>query len=176
MNHSPLIFRPSSSSARRRAEGFSLVEVAMALGIFAFAIVPVIGLMNVGLNMSKDSIDSNAMSQIFRLTEAQAQVLTTGTGTFTSGTYGGSITSSIASGTCATSGTLYFTNYGEAPTLQTDRVYQAVISGTTTADSAQGLFARQTLVVKVSRANIPNTILSQRVLELTMPPGILSPW
>jgi len=42
---------------RRGASGFSLVEVAIALGIVAFGLVAVLGLLPVGLNLAKDSSD-----------------------------------------------------------------------------------------------------------------------
>jgi hypothetical protein len=55
---------------RQQAKAFTLVEVAMALGIFAFAIIPVIGLMGTGLRVSKESIDASTTANIYRLTEA----------------------------------------------------------------------------------------------------------
>ena len=136
-----------------KTKGFSLVEVAMALGIFAFAIAPVIGLMNLGLNVSKESIDASAMSQIFRRAEAAA--MTSGTALYTSGT------------------TLYFTNYGDEVTTapHSNAVYQAVISGTTATDDAQGLFARRVLEIHVRRASPQNTSVCKKVLELTMDPA-----
>ena len=42
----------------------------MPLGIFAFAIIPVIGLMGTGLKVSKESIDASTAANIYRLAEA----------------------------------------------------------------------------------------------------------
>ena len=139
--------------------GFTLVEVAMALGIFAFAIVPVLGVMGVALNVSKESVDSTAMSEIFRLVEAR---------TMTSGT----TTSSPATRGFSTSGPFYFTNYGEEVTTNghANAVYQAVLADITSVDAAQGLLARRVVEVTVLRVSGSSDILSQRVLELTKDP------
>jgi len=50
---------------RCRSTGFTLVEVAMALGIFSFAIIPVIGLMGTAQNVSQESIRASAKARIF---------------------------------------------------------------------------------------------------------------
>ncbi len=46
--------------SRRRA--FSLIEVVLALGIVSFALVAILGLMSVGLDSSRDSIDDTAVA------------------------------------------------------------------------------------------------------------------
>ncbi|MEI6493918.1 MAG: hypothetical protein WCO94_15320, partial [Verrucomicrobiota bacterium] len=61
-----------SNPSLGRSGGFTLVEVAMALGLFAFAIIPIIGMMGTGLCVSKDSIESSTLAQIFRQAEAYA--------------------------------------------------------------------------------------------------------
>lgn len=52
----------------RSTQGFSLIEVVLALGIFAFAVVLIFGLVPVGLNLNRESQEEsfaiNAMSAI----------------------------------------------------------------------------------------------------------------
>lgn len=45
---------------RRFSAGFSLIEVALALGIVAFALVAIIGLIPIGLNSNQSSSDQTA--------------------------------------------------------------------------------------------------------------------
>ena len=141
-----LLPRPSL----RKAGGFSLVEVAMALGLFAFAIIPVIGMMGTGLSVSKDSIESSTLAQIFRQAEAYAATNTDN------------------------AGTLYFTRYGEQTNLS-GAIYQMSFSNATPTDAAAGLLARrllQTTVVKAAATNvaIPN---GTRFLQLSKDPADL---
>ena len=44
--------------------GFSLVEVLLALGVVTFAMIPVLGLMPIGLNTFRDSMNTTISSQI----------------------------------------------------------------------------------------------------------------
>ena len=48
----------------RERSGFSLVEVTLAIGIVAFALLAIIGLIPVGLNSSRDAIDATHSSLI----------------------------------------------------------------------------------------------------------------
>src|SRR4030095_8999506 len=52
--HSPF---PAAAPTRSRSAGFSLPEVAMAIGIIAIAFVALIGLLPVGLNTYRAAID-----------------------------------------------------------------------------------------------------------------------
>jgi uncharacterized protein (TIGR02598 family) len=52
--------------ARDRACGFSLIEVTIALGIFVFAIVPIIGLTSSGMKNLRDSMDDTVRADIVR--------------------------------------------------------------------------------------------------------------
>jgi uncharacterized protein (TIGR02598 family) len=56
---------PGCSLAGRR-HAFSLIEVVIALGIFAFAIVPIIGLLGSGMGTLKDSMSDTVRSDIAR--------------------------------------------------------------------------------------------------------------
>jgi len=122
--------------------GFTLVEVAMALGIFAFAIIPVIGLMGTGLKASKESIDASTTTQIFRQAEA---VLATNA----------SVTD------------IYFSNEGEKLANASGAVYQAVMSAVTPNDAAQGLLVRKMWRVKIVRASAPSAIFSTRAIQVS---------
>ncbi len=54
MNHP--IMRPSSGHpVSRSVEGFSLIEVVLAIGVVSFCLVAVLGLLPVGLKSNKDS-------------------------------------------------------------------------------------------------------------------------
>lgn len=67
---------------RRQSGAFSLVEVALALGIIAFALIPVIGLLPIGLSSYRKSIDLSVGSQITQriIDEAQQSDFDTLTG------------------------------------------------------------------------------------------------
>lgn len=114
----------------------------MALGIFAFAIIPVIGLMGTGLKVSKESIDAATTAQIFRKAEAAL--------------YGNA---------AVTSTNMYFSNEGEA-TNSSGAVYQAVMSAVTPADAASGLLVRKLWQVKVVNAAATNVVFSTRTIQL----------
>ena len=123
----------------------------MALGLFAFAIIPVIGMMGTGLCVSKDSIESSTLAQIFRQAEAYAATNTDN------------------------AGTLYFSSYGEKLTNSSGAIYQMSFSNATPTDAAAGLLARrlvQTTVVKSAATNvaIPN---GSRFLQLSRDPADL---
>lgn len=53
--------------------GFSLVEVVLAIGIVAFAFLPLLGLMPIGLNTSRQAIDTTMEAQIVQQMTSLAQ-------------------------------------------------------------------------------------------------------
>jgi uncharacterized protein (TIGR02598 family) len=55
-----------------RTGGFSLVEVVIAMGIVAFALIPLLGLVPVGLNTSRQAIDTTIEAQIIQQMTGQA--------------------------------------------------------------------------------------------------------
>lgn len=55
-------------------DGFSLVEVALALGIFVFCFVALIGLLPVGLDIFRTAMDASASAQIFERIAADAEL------------------------------------------------------------------------------------------------------
>ena len=46
------------------SKGFSLIEVTLALGIIAFAMIPLVGLLSTGLNIQKQAIDQARAVQV----------------------------------------------------------------------------------------------------------------
>jgi uncharacterized protein (TIGR02598 family) len=74
-------FRPRPSAgvhrfrhgSRGRNAGFSLVEVVIAVGIVAFAFIPMLGLVPMGLNTSRQAIDTTIEAQIIQQMTGQAQ-------------------------------------------------------------------------------------------------------
>lgn len=49
-----------------RQQGFSLIEVTLALGIIAVALVPLIALVPMGLNNQRSAVESTAMTQVLQ--------------------------------------------------------------------------------------------------------------
>ena len=49
---------------RKSRAGFTLIEIAIALGTFAFAIVAILGVLLVGMNTSRDTIGSQVAANI----------------------------------------------------------------------------------------------------------------
>ena len=53
-----------SHGSRQRRAGFSLVEIALALGIAAFALIAIFGLLPVGINSNKTAAEQTAVVDI----------------------------------------------------------------------------------------------------------------
>lgn len=64
--------RGAASRARRRACGFSLIEVVISLGIFVFAMVPIIGVTSSGMKNLRDSMDDTVRADIVRKVAGEA--------------------------------------------------------------------------------------------------------
>ena len=137
-------------------DAFTLVEVVIALGIFAFVIVPIIGMIGNALSVSKDSVDASTAAQIFRVVEAYAS---TNTDTTLTGT------------------NLYFNNYGEMMTNASaaDAAYQVNFLTNTPSDSAQGLLAKRLVRVSIVRATATNVVIPNgtRFLQMSRDPSDL---
>jgi uncharacterized protein (TIGR02598 family) len=54
------------------SHGFSLIEVTLALGIFAFAMIPIIGLVSSGMKSLRGSMDDAVRGEIVRKVVAEA--------------------------------------------------------------------------------------------------------
>ena len=64
-------FDPQSPRIRARS-AFSLIEVTIALGIVAFAMVPIIGLVATGMKSLRDSMDETVRGEIVRKVAGEA--------------------------------------------------------------------------------------------------------
>lgn len=62
--HSPRIDNDGAGLPRSRQRAFSLVEVTVALGLLSVAVVPLFGLLPVGVNLFKEAVDTTVQSQI----------------------------------------------------------------------------------------------------------------
>jgi uncharacterized protein (TIGR02598 family) len=68
----------SQSESRHRSLGFSLIEVAISLGIVAFAFVALLGVMPSGLSSFRTAIDSSNESWIMQGMNSMIQVTVDG--------------------------------------------------------------------------------------------------
>jgi Tfp pilus assembly protein PilV len=130
--------------------GFSLVEVIISLGILAFAIIPLIGLMGGGLKISQDSIQSSNLAEIYR----QGEV-------------------AVSSDPTATSLTpMFFTSsVGPSTAGSADAIYRLSFTSTTPGDAAQGLLARKLWKLTVARADATSVILGERFVFQSQEPS-----
>lgn len=76
------------SVSRRRLAGFSLVEVTIALGLAAFAMVSVLGALQSGLNVLRDSLDQVSETNLIREVAALASRSSLGELSQRAGSYG----------------------------------------------------------------------------------------
>jgi uncharacterized protein (TIGR02598 family) len=60
-------------AVHRTLRAFSLVEVVIALGVIAFAFVPMVGLLPLGLDVSRQAIDTTVAAQIAQQLNTEAQ-------------------------------------------------------------------------------------------------------
>ena len=59
--------------AARRVKAFSLIEVAMALGIMAFAFTALLGMLPVGLGLFRNAMDSSVATRIVQRVSSDLQ-------------------------------------------------------------------------------------------------------
>jgi len=69
----PLRIRIQSPQKRIARHAFSLVEVAIALGILSFGLLSIVGLLSVGLTSSRQNIDRSVEVQIMDFVRAQVK-------------------------------------------------------------------------------------------------------
>jgi uncharacterized protein (TIGR02598 family) len=62
---------PQASDSKRRS-AFSLIEVTISLGIVAFAMVPIIGLVSTGMTSLRHSMDETVRGEIVRKVSGEA--------------------------------------------------------------------------------------------------------
>lgn len=72
----------SSPDSRFRARlGFSLVEIVMAIGIVSFALIATLGLLPVGLNVMRESMNQTALANISHQIRGELQQISFDPGT-----------------------------------------------------------------------------------------------
>ena len=139
----PLQKRNTSRSFR--SSGFSLVEVVMALGIISFAIVPLVGMMPIGLSNFRGSMDRSVSTQIAQLIINEAR-------------QAGFANLSLWQGN------RYFTDEGEETTAESaTKVYvvRTDVTAKVEVPSAESAFSNASLAqVRVRVANSPTGAIS----------------
>lgn len=70
--HQRFVFPGSCARNRFRSGGFTLVEVTLAIGIISFAFVAMFGMLPVGLNVSRQAMDTTIEAQIVQQLKTQA--------------------------------------------------------------------------------------------------------
>lgn len=59
---------------KRGQKAFSMVEMALAMGVVSFAMISLLGLLPVGLSIARDTIDITVQSQVTQLISNQVQL------------------------------------------------------------------------------------------------------
>jgi len=131
--------------------GFSLVEVVLALGIFSFAIISVIGLMGSGIKISHDAVTESAKSRIF------------------------DHLSQLVGGENPAPGSQDFTADGLAATNTAEAVYTAQWSLAASAGSgpAAGLRASRVWIVTIARHGVAGPPAATNFIVTSAPPASL---
>jgi len=141
----------ASAAPPALARAFSLIEVVIALGLFAFVIVPLLGLIGQGLKINSDSIQTSNLTEIYR--------------------HASTVVESHA--TSSAISPIYFTYSGEQTTDPAKRIYLLTFSNIPSpaeSDAAPGLLSRKIWNLKVSPADNPNRILDEHFLMLNQDP------
>ena len=154
-------------TSRRIAAAFSLVEVALALGIASFCLIAVLGLVPLGVNTGQLASDQTAASSILThvLADLRAAPMTSPPGgPATSKEYSIMIPANATGGAAATPAVLYFGNtaqqFAVSPTAVASR-YRLTVNFLTPAGgrAATGV----TLLVTWPAQVAPNASPSGRV-------------
>lgn len=130
--------------------GFTLVEIALALGIFAFAILPVIGLMGTGLKVSQDSIFSSTRARIL---EQVSPIVRGQTGN--------------------ADGSANFTLNGQVTTDAAQTIYTAHWTDSSTSQSSSalgGLLANKVWKVTIGRTGVTSSVLATNFVMFSKDP------
>ena len=158
--HTGRLESPMKTKHPKETSAFTLVEVVLALGIIAFAFVPIIGLLPVGLNMSHQAIDTTTEAQIAQELSTEVQQtdfsVLINPATQTNFTSGGAAPPS------------YFDNLGNT-TSQTGAVYEAglVVTGSTALPS--GSTTQNLATVTIYILNITSGRTSQNANPIDNP-------
>ena len=135
------------------ANGFTLVEVSVALGLISFALITMIGVMQTGLAVLHDANQKTIDAQILQQVSSAMAVNTAN-----------SRTSFSANISPPSSATLYFDSDGELLTTSTGARYSAVLQDqvpglpgvTASADIANLQTSLKWTKISITRIDIPN--------------------
>lgn len=110
---------------RQGSSAFSLVEIALALGVAAFSLLAILGLLATGSQVNRTGIEQTAATNI--LTSVAADLRATPTANSTSLQFGIAIPANPVGG--ATTSTLYFDSTGQSSTsLASGSRYRLVVT------------------------------------------------
>ncbi|TLD71273.1 Verru_Chthon cassette protein B [Phragmitibacter flavus] len=143
---SVLAFRPTSIPART-LKGFTLVEVALAMGILSFAFVAIFGMLPIGLDVSRRTVDAMMVGQITQKLANEAQQADF------------SVLSEVT--TSEVTGPWYFDDQGNVAEDETSSVYKAEVHVNKSAVLPGGLNTSNLAVVTVCVLNTK----SQRIVR-----------
>lgn len=115
----PFSLRLTSPRRHPSTDSFSLVEMTLALGIFSFAIISVIGLMTVGLKASQESKEETLTATIAKNLSMKVQAHL-----FTNGVVAPSATNTFQPSTLV----YYYDRFGLETTSAGDPQYQANVT------------------------------------------------
>lgn len=137
----PFPLRLTSLRRHPATNSFSLVEMTLALGIFSFAIISVIGLMTVGLKASQESKEETLTATIAKNLSMKVQAHL-----YTNGVVAPSATNTFQPGTL----TYYYDRFGLETTAVGDPQYQANVTISAPAPNLlNNISSRHLLGVKV---------------------------
>jgi uncharacterized protein (TIGR02598 family) len=131
--------------------GFSLVEVTLALGVAAFCLLAVFGLLPIGLKTQQTAIEETAATRT--LSAVISDLRSTARTATTSSIFG--IT--IPSNSVTSSSTLYFDTEGHmSAAIDANSRYRLTITFTPNASGGRGATFAHLLVTWPAPATIPN--------------------
>jgi uncharacterized protein (TIGR02598 family) len=165
-NRNIVIMRNGAEATTRKhpqrfSRGFSLVEVVIAMGIVVFAFIPLLGLIPMGLNTSRQAVDTTVEAQIVQQMTSQVQQ-----------TAFSSLTG------LNNEGLLYFDANGNTISSASGAVYKACFSVTTSASNSSlpngtvlpggsTTQALTTVTVYVLSTRTPGGMTAQTLQDLT---------
>ncbi|MEZ0297619.1 MAG: prepilin-type N-terminal cleavage/methylation domain-containing protein [Candidatus Methylacidiphilales bacterium] len=138
----PVKRKAVSHCSCRLSRGFSLVEVVMSISIVSFAMLPVMGLLGVGMNAAQDSIKSSTSAHI--LQQVQTLVQNQDVPPF------------------------YFSSAGDKVASTTEAMYEVSIQpGTIVNDATKGLAAKKLSTIIIKRLGTASPVEYARTFTVT---------
>ena len=151
----------------RSVEGFSLVEVVIAIGVASFCLIAVLGLLPVGMKANKDSSNQTTAAGLAMAiaSDLKATPATTPAISTNSTTYRLSIP---PAGSAATTSTLYLSEDGSTNASASDfkSSYRATVTITPPASGLKSATAARILVTWPATAAVSNTSSLENLIYL----------